>query len=255
VFTNHDDAKAPPVALVNQALAKHRWPNEDPTGQRIAFAFAPEAWIRIAGVVSDTREYGLGTPTKDEIYLPTSQQGGFSSDLLVRTSFDPANAIPLVRAAIAEVDPFIGLDQAGTLEQFQYDSMAPPRVTTLLLGIFAGLALLISLGGIAAVMTPSVTQRSRELGIRMALGAERSSIVAMVVRQGLLLATIGIAFGIAGALALTRLLVTLLYAASPTDVITFAAVSILFLAVGAIACFVPTRQVTSIDPLTALREE
>jgi putative ABC transport system permease protein len=234
-------------------MAKHRWPTEDPIGQRVAFA--PEAWIKIVGVVSDTREYGLGTPPKDEIYMPTAQQGGFSNYLLVRTAFDPVAATPLVRAAIAEVDPFIGIDQIGTLQQYQYESMAPPRVTTSLLGIFAGLALLISIGGIAAVMTLSVTQRSRELGIRMALGAERSSIVAMVVRQGLGLATIGVAIGIAGAIALTRLLATLLYATSPTDVITFLAVSLLFLAVGAAACFVPARQVTSIDPLSALREE
>jgi putative ABC transport system permease protein len=254
-FTEHDDNKAPAVAVINQSMAKHRWPTEDPIGQRIAFGFSPDAWITVVGVVSDTREYGLGTPPKDEIYLPTAQQGGFSSNLLVRTGFDPAAAAPLVRSAIRDVDPYIGLDQIATLDQFQYESMAPPRVTTSLLGIFAGLALLISVGGIAAVMTLSVTQRSRELGIRMALGAERSSIVAMVVRQGLVLAVIGVAIGIAGAIALTRLLATLLYATSPTDVITFLSVSLLFLAVGAAACFVPARQVTSIDPLSALREE
>jgi putative ABC transport system permease protein len=173
----------------------------------------------------------------------------------VRTAFDPSAAMPLVRAALHDVDPFMGLDQIGTLEQFQYDSVAPPRVTTTLLGVFAALALLISSSGIAAVMTLSVTQRTRELGIRMALGAERRAIITMVVRQGLALAFIGIAVGICGAMALTRLLSTLLYATSPTDVLTFLAVSLLFLAVGAAACFVPARQVTAIDPLIALREE
>ncbi len=255
VFAEKDDTKAPAVAVINQSMAKHRWPTEDPIGQRIAFGFSPDAWIQVVGVVSDTHEYGLGTAPKDEVYLAVAQQRGFSNFLLVRTAFDPSAATPQVRAAIAEVDPFIGIDQIGTLEQYQYESMAPPRVTTALLGIFAGLALLISIGGIAAVMTLSVTQRSRELGIRMALGAERSSIVGMVVRQGLWLASIGVAIGIAGAIALTRLLATLLYATSPTDLITFLAVSLLFLSVGAAACFVPARQVTSIDPLSALRED
>jgi putative ABC transport system permease protein len=162
---------------------------------------------------------------------------------------------PLIREAMRDVDPFMGLDQIGTLEHFQYESIAAPRVTTTLLGVFAALALLISSSGIAAVMTLSVTQRTRELGIRMALGAERRTIVSMVVRQGLALALVGIAVGVCGAMALTRLLTTLLYATSPTDVETFLAVSLVFLAVGALACFVPARQVTTIDPLIALREE
>jgi putative ABC transport system permease protein len=254
-FTGHDDDKSPGVAIINQTMARHRWPYEDPLGQRIAFSFRPDNWFTIVGVVSDTREYGLANPAKDEIYLPTAQQGGFSNNLLLRTTLDPASLTPLVQAAIREVDPFIGLDQVGTVEHFEYESMAPPRVTATLLGIFAGLALLISTGGIAAVMTLSVTQRTRELGIRMALGAERTAIVGMVVRQGLVLALIGVAVGICGAMALTRLLSTLLYDTSPTDVLTFLAVSLLFVAVGAGACLIPARQVTRIDPLVALREE
>ncbi len=255
VFTDHDTDTSPAVAIINQTMAKHRWPTEDPIGQRVAFNFRPDNWITIVGVASDTREYGLAAPTKDEIYLPTLQQGGFSSHLIVRTAFDPAAAMPLIQAAVHKVDPFIAIDEAGTLEHFEYESMTPPRVTATLLGIFAGLALLISVGGIAAVMTLNVTQRSRELGIRMALGARRSSIIGMVVRQCLGLATAGVAVGIVGAILLTRLLSTLLYATSPTDLTTFLAVSLFFLSVGAAACFIPARQVTSIDPLIALREE
>ncbi len=256
VFTEHDDDRSPAVAVINQTMARHRWPTENPIGQKVAFnTFRPEHWITIVGIASDTREYGVASLTKDEIYLPTAQQGGFSSNLIVKTAFDPSAAVPLVRAALHEVDPFIAIDEIGTLEHFQYESVAPPRVTTTLLGIFAALALIISTGGIAAVMTLSVTQRTRELGIRMALGAEPREIVGMVVRQGLGLALLGVALGIVGAMALTRLLSTLLYDTSPTDVITFLGVSLLFLAVGAAACFAPARQVTSIDPLTALREE
>jgi putative ABC transport system permease protein len=255
VFSQHDEATGLRVAVINQTMARHRWQSEDPIGQRIAFNFQPDQWITIVGVVNDTREYGLASPTKDEMYLPMAQQGGFTSHLIVRTSYDPSVATPLIRAAIHRVDPFIALDQIATLEHFQYESMAPPRVTARLLGLFAALALLISSGGIAAVMTVSVTQRTRELGIRMALGAQRKTIVAMVMREGLMLASLGIVVGICGALALTRLLSTLLYATNPTDVPTFLAVSFLFLTVGLIACFVPAHQVTVIDPLIAVREE
>ena len=255
VFTPHDDATALRVAVINQTMARHRWQAEDPIGQRVAFNFQPDQWVTIVGVVNDTREYGLATPTKDEIYLPMAQLGGFASQLIVRTAYDPSVVTPLIRAALHQVDPFIALDQIATLEHFQYESMAPPRVTTSLLGLFAALALLISSVGIASVMTVSVTQRTRELGIRMALGAERKAIVAMVMRQGLLLASLGVIAGICGAVALTHLLSTLLYATSPTDAPTFLVVSFLFLTVGAAACFVPAHQVTTIDPLIAVREE
>ena len=177
------------------------------------------------------------------------------NNLIVRTAMDPMVAAQLVRRVIHELDPQIAVDRADSLTNFREYSMAPSLVTTTLLGIFAGLALLISASGIAAVMVLSVTQRTHELGIRLALGASRQSIVQMVVRHGLKLAFIGTAIGIAGSIGVTRLLSTLLYATSPTDVLTFAAVSAFFLAVAAIACFLPTRQVTAIDPLIALRQE
>jgi len=255
LFSEHDGASAPPVAVINQTMARHRWPTENPIGQRVAFGFQPDAWIEIVGVVGDTREYGLANQAKDEIYLPVAQRGGFSSSLIVRTASDPAATATAIRESVRQVDPLIGIDQVGTLEHFEEESMAPPRVTTTLLAIFAALALLMSVSGIASVLTLSVTQRSRELGIRMALGAARWSVVATVVRQGLGLVSIGIVFGLGGAVLLTSLLSTLLFGVSPTDAITFAGVAALFLIVGAAACFVPARQVTSIDPLTALREE
>ena len=141
------------------------------------------------------------------------------------------------------------------MERLEYDSIASPRVMTLLMGIFAGLALLISSSGIAAVMALSVTQRAHELGIRMALGAERGAIIGMVVKQGLVLAFAGTLIGIAGAALLARMLSTMLYDTKPTDLLPFLAVSLLFLTVAAVARFVPARQVTGIDPLEALRQE
>jgi putative ABC transport system permease protein len=225
-FTLHDDETVPLVAVINQTMARHNWPSQNPFGQRIAFRFKPDTWITIVGVVADTREYGLAKPTTSEICMPMAQNypnsvtagvGGFTGNLMVRSPLDPAVMTPSIREAMRDVDPFIGLDQIATFEHFQFDSVAAPRVTTTLLGVLAALALLISTSGIAAVMMLSVTQRTRELGIRVALGAERRRIVAMVLRQGLMLAVIGIAAGICGAMALTRLLATLLYATSPTD--------------------------------------
>jgi putative ABC transport system permease protein len=252
-FTDHDDAKAMGVAIINQTMARHRWPNEDPVGKRIRFNPA-QGWVQIAGVVGDAKEYGLDKAVADEVYLPAAQNG-FASNLVVRTTGDPMAVASAIRAAIRGVDSQIAVDRLNTIERFRYDSVASPRVTAILLGLFAGLAALISACGIAAVMALSVSQRTNELGIRMALGASRESIVMMVMRQGLALVVVGTIAGLAGALALTRLIASLLYATSPTDVFTFAAVSAGFIAVAAVACFVPARQVTSIDPLDALREQ
>ena len=251
-FSEHDDEKTP-VAMITQVMACHRWPNEDPIGQRVRFERG-DRWLQIVGIVGNVTEYGLDRPAPDEVFIPL-KSSGMANRLLVRTSLDPVAVAPLLRAAFHEIDPHIAVDQVETMEQLEYDSMGSPRVMTILLGIFAGLALLISSSGIAAVMALSVTQRAHELGIRMALGAERSAIVGMVVKQGLALAFVGTLIGIAGAALLARTLSTMLYDTKPTDVLTFLAVSLLFLTVAAAACFIPARQVTAIDPLIALRQE
>jgi putative ABC transport system permease protein len=162
---------------------------------------------------------------------------------------------PLVRAALHTIDPQLAIDQVATVERLKDDSFASPRVIASLLTLFAALATVISASGIGAALALSVSQRRHELGIRMALGAQAQSIVRMVIRQGLGLTIAGTLLGIAGAIALTRLLGALLYATSPTDAITFACVSLLFLLVAAVACFIPARQVTLIDPVIALRQE
>jgi len=205
-------------------------------------------------VVGDATEYGLDRAVKDEVYTPV-KQSGFGGNLVVRTMADPAGMSAAVRAALHGVDSQLAVDRVQTVERLQQESMASPRVTTILLGLFAGLALLISASGIAAVMALSVTQRRSELGIRMALGASSRSVLSMVVRQGLALAAVGTALGAIGAIAVTRLLATLLYATSPTDVSTFTVVSVVFLTVSAVACLIPAREVTGIDPVIALRSE
>ncbi|HYL73029.1 MAG TPA: ABC transporter permease [Bryobacteraceae bacterium] len=253
MFTDHDDSNTLPVSVINQTMAKHRWPGDDPVGKRVTFDHG-KTWTTIIGVIADAKEYGLERPIGDELYLPVTQNG-LGGYLVVRTAADPMALSSAVRAALHDLDPQLAVDQVNTVERLQYDSLTSPRVITILLGIFAALALVISACGIAAVMALSVRQRTQELGIRIALGAAPDSVIRMVVQQGLALAVVGTVVGIAGAIALTRLLTTLLYATSPTDVLTFIAVSALFLAVAAVACFIPARQVTEIDPLIALRQE
>ncbi|MGO9260900.1 MAG: ADOP family duplicated permease [Bryobacteraceae bacterium] len=252
-FTAHDDeSDAPLVVIINQAMARHRFPGEDPLGKRLSFDDG-EHWAEIAGIAGDVKEYGLNQPVLDEIY--GALRTGMVNRLVVRTAADPKAVAPMVRAAVHELDPLVAIDQVDTVERAEYESLASPRVMTFLLGIFAGLAVLISASGLAAVMALAVSQRTREIGVRMALGARRGAIVGMVVRQGLTLAIGGAALGLAGAAALTNLLASLLYGTSPTDLPTFAGVLLLFLMVAAVACFVPARQVTAIDPLMALRQD
>lgn len=252
-FTEQDiTEKAPPAAIINQAMARHYWPNEDPIGKRLSFDNRA-SWTEIVGIAGDAKDYGLDHAPVDEIYL--AYRNGWVPRLVVRTGMDADNAAPLLRAAIREIDSHLAIDQIMTIERAEYDSMASPRVMTFLLGIFAGLAVLISSSGIAAMMALSVSQRTREIGIRVALGAQRSAIVNMVVSNGLMLALAGAALGMAGAAALTKLLSSFLFGISPTDALTFAGVSAFFLLVVAAACYIPARQVTAIDPLNALRQE
>lgn len=252
-FTQHDcEPSSPEVAVINQELARSRFPGENPIGKRLSFDKG-EHWAEIVGIAGDTREYGLNRPVIGEVYGP--MQTGFTNRLVVRTGTDSATEARMLRAAIHELDPLIAVDQVQTVEHAEYESLAPPRMMTFLMGIFAALALLISAGGIAAVMALSVSQRTREIGVRMALGARRSSVVAMVVRQGVVLTAAGIVAGTVFAALLTKLLASLLYGTSPRDLLTFAAVPVVFLLVAALACFVPAKQATSIDPVTALRQE
>jgi len=253
LFSDHDDPEALKVGVINQVMARHRWPAEDPVGRRVSFDQG-KTWIKIVGVVGDAREYGLDHPAKDEFYTPVAQSG-VGTNLVVRTIVDPDRIAPIIRSALHDVDPYMAVDQVETLEHLRSESVASPRVTTILLGLFAALALVISTSGIVGIMALSVTQRTRELGIRMALGQSKSSVVQMVVRQGLAVAVAGTALGLVGAFSIGRLLSSLLFETSSTDAATFAAISLLFIAVAAFSCFVPARRATLIDPFTALRQE
>lgn len=253
LFTDQDDDKAPPVAIINESAARHRWGSEDPVGKRVT-PDNGQTWITIVGVVGDVKQYGLERDPTDEFYNPVAQAPG-AGFLLVKTMSDPMSMAKLMRDSVHQAEPDTAIDEVKTLQQVREDSTASPRLTAWLLGLFAVLALVITAAGITGVMALSVTQRTREIGIRMALGATRARILAMVMRQGLTLVLFGLAVGVIGAIVLNRLMAALLFATPAADPMTFAAVSFLLLAVACAACFIPALRATSIDPMIALRSE
>jgi putative ABC transport system permease protein len=253
MFTDADDEKAPPVGIINESAARHRWGREDPVGKRISLDKG-ETWVTIVGVVGDVKQYGLDHEATDELYNPVAQ-ASFGSFLLVKTMSDPLKLESAMRNTVHQVDPGTAIDQVQTLQQVKDDSVASPRLTAWLLGLFAALATVITAAGITGVMALSVTQRTREIGIRLALGATRSKILAMVMRQGMILVFLGLILGIVGALMLNSLVASLLFATPAADPLTFAAVSLLLIFVAGAACLIPALRATGISPTLALRSE
>ncbi|HJX85830.1 MAG TPA: ABC transporter permease, partial [Candidatus Angelobacter sp.] len=251
-FAATDNEKAPKVAVVNQSLARHRWPGEDPIGKRVSFDEGK--WITIVGIVGDTKEMGLDHQVQDEIYGPMEQDPQVGS-LLLRTTEDPLLLANQVRRAVHEVDPQIAIANLETLEEARSETLASPRVMTSLLALFAALALLIAATGIGGILALSVSQRMHEIGVRLALGAQPGDVRGMVIRQGMVLVLAGLVFGLVGALYLTGSLKTLLFEVTPTDPMTFVLVGSVLAATALAACYIPARRATRIDPLIALRHE
>ncbi len=252
-FTDFDTATAPQVVIINRALAAKRWPHEDPVGKRIS-TDGGDTWYQIAGVVGDVKEFGLGEEAPFEIYLPM-EQSPRPGAVVARTVGDPSSAAAMLRRAVLEIDPQTAITKFETLEQAREDSVASPRTMARLFTGFAALAFVIAIAGITSMLALWVRQRKREIGIRMALGASPRSIVREVLRRGMLLVAIGVAAGIAGALQLTRSIKTMLFHVEPTDAPTFAIVSLLLVAAALLACLVPARKASRIDPQTALRAD
>ena len=252
-FTDTDTPKSELVVMINEAMKHQFWPNEDPVGKRVS-GDNGEHWATIIGVVGDVREFGLNHAPSPEFFLPESQ-GANPSALLIKTAAEPGSIARQITRAIHEVDPQAAVTHAMTLEQARYESMASPRVTTTLLGLFAALALLIAASGIGGIMALTVSQRVREIGIRIALGAQPSGILKMILGHGLLLASIGLAIGVAGALSLKGLVKSLLFGVAPADPVTFAVVGIVLGGAALLASYVPARRAASIDPIDALRME
>jgi putative ABC transport system permease protein len=253
-FTDADDANAPPVGIVNLSMARHNFPDVDAVGRRVSLDNG-RTWITIVGVVNDTHDYGMAEKPTDELYRAFAQTGPLSASLLLRTASDPESCARLIPAAVHAVDPRQPVSQIRTLESIRRRSLAPPRLTAMLVALFAGVALVITAAGIAGVVSFSVNQRTTEIGVRMALGASRPSVVRMIVRQGLTPVTAGLACGLASALLMTRVVARLLFAVEPTDPITYAGVIAMLAAVAALACLAPARRAAAIDPMRALRAD
>ena len=240
-----------PVVIINKSMARHYWPDQDPVGRRIG-GDGGEQWFTIVGVVADTLQQ-LKESVHDEVYRPLMQTTQLSTTWLLRTGIEPKQMEKQIRDAVHSIDPDQPVDHFRTVAEVRRASLESPRLTAVLLGLFALLALVITATGIAGVIAFSVNQRTQEFGIRMALGAQRGSVLTMVLRQGISLVLIGLALGMAGAVILTRALTTILFGVQPTDALTFVAVSMVLVAVAAAACLIPARRAASVDPMVALR--
>jgi len=252
-FTELDRAATPAVGVINRSLADQFWNEGDPVGQRVSLD-GGQSWVTIVGVVGDVREQTLDSAPVGAIYLPQAQSF-WAGTLVLRTPFDPMGVALQVKEAVHAIDPEQPVDRFETIEESRYASMASPRLTTLLLGIFAVLALVIAATGVSGVIAYAVSQRTQEIGIRMALGARRAQVLAMVLRQGLGMVALGLAAGIAAAFAAGRFLSGFLFETSPSDPVTFAAVLLVLVVAALIASFLPARRAASIDPTHALRSE
>jgi predicted permease len=251
-FNQHDE-QPPRVLMVNQTLAHRYWPNQNPIGKRIVVGRATEG-SEVVGVIGDIRNTGLASDTKAEIYLPFAQLPWASMNLLVRTSGDPHGYAAAVRRCVSAIDKDQAVTKVLSMEDVLSEGARQPRFVTTLLGGLAAIALVLAVVGIYGAVGYSVSQRTQEMGIRMALGAERGDILRLVLRQGLGPACVGIAIGMAASLALTRLMAKMLYHVSTTDPAAFVGGAVLFGAVAMLASYLPARRATRVDPMVALRD-
>jgi len=256
VFSDQDSANSPQVMVVSNAFVKRYFPDEDPIGRRIIFDGKDEKPREIVGVVGDVRRNGLDVDVEPEMYVSHIQNPERRLNLIIRTEARDASQIAqAARAEVKAFDPNQIIWRTQTLEQLLGTSVAPRRFNMLLLGIFAGVALVLAAVGLYGVMSYSVSWRTHEIGIRMALGAKRADVLRLVVRQGMTMTLIGLAIGLVFAFLLSRVMAGLLYGVSHNDPLTFAGVSIVLLAVALLACLIPARRATRVDPIIALRTE
>jgi putative ABC transport system permease protein len=252
LLAESDGANAPPVVVINEAAAQRFWPGEDPLGNRISERGVS---YEIVGVVKDVKHSALDEEAKPEIYFPLAQMPTTFMTLLVRTSGDPLQMIAAVRDQVRAVDKDQPVSNIQTMEQLMANSAAPRRFNLVLLGAFALLGLTLASVGLYGVLSYTVTQRTHEIGIRLALGAQRGEVLKLVIGQGMRLALIGVLIGLGGALALARVMKTLLFNVSATDPLTFGGVALLLMSVALLACYLPARRATKVDPLVALRHD
>jgi putative ABC transport system permease protein len=264
-LTASDGADAPPAAVIDEKLAERYWPGEDPIGKRFRFdpvdaespwqaSLSPE-WITIVGIAQTVSGDGFWEDGAPLMYLPYQQNPSRMMHLVVRTEQDPLNLANAVRGSVWQIDPDQPVSFVRPMEEVPAWALSERRLTMQLLGVFAALAAMLAAAGIYGVISYAVSQRVQEVGIRMALGAQRRQVAAMVVAQGLKPVLAGVAAGAAGSFALTRFLSSQLYGVSPADPATLAASCLGLVLVALLACYVPARRASKVDPITALRHE
>jgi putative ABC transport system permease protein len=256
-FTDADAEGSTPVTAVDERLARQYWPSESAIGKRIRFGPPEdnEPWHTIVGVVGAVRHERLDRHTRQSIYVPHQQIPVRGMTLAIRAAGDPESLATAVRREVQALDKDQPVTSVMTMEAVISGSVWQQRFYTILFGVFALLALVLASVGIYGVMSYAVAQRTQEIGIRMALGARAVDVLKLIIRNGMALITAGVVIGLIGAVALTRLLTTLLFGVTPTDMATFAAVSAGLIVVALLACYLPARRATKVDPLVALRYE
>jgi putative ABC transport system permease protein len=255
-FSQEEATEMRHVVIINEALARQHFPDRNPLGEKLIINMKNENLpCEIVGVVGDVKHAGLDTQAREMIYWPHPELAFSFMTLLVRTDGDPLGVVGAIQREVRALDKDLPISDVRTMESLLASSVARARFSTLLLAIFASVALILAAVGIYGVMSYAVTQRTREIGIRMALGARRNDVITLVIRNGMMLAGIGVAVGLISAFALTRLMEKLLFGVTATDPLTFLAVAVLLSAVALIACYVPARRATKVDPMIALRSE
>jgi len=250
-FTDADNAQAPRVVIINESLARRYWPNENAIGKHIVVGRQTPA--EVVGVAGDVKNSGLAVDTKPQLYLPFPQLPWGNMNLLVRTGIDPHQMISMLRQQVYSTDPDQPITQVQTMDELLTTFRAQPRFTVFLLTSLSSMALILALVGIYSVIAYTVAQRRHELGIRMALGAERSDVLRLIVGRGLFLTLTGIMIGLITALVSTRVMASLLYQVRVRDLPTFALASVLFALLGFAASYIPARRALRVDPTEALR--
>jgi putative ABC transport system permease protein len=253
-FTEQDRDPAAPV-IVNATLANRHWPGEDPIGKRLRFGEGDAGWMTVVGVAGDSRNVGLDAAPMALVYIPYHNFPLPFMSLAARSAGGPGVVASIVREQVNLADPDLPVDKVVPLRDIVRNSVAEPRFRTILLGAFALMATILAAVGVYGLISYSVTQRTREIGIRVALGAKPSQVMLPVVREGLMLGVAGVVLGLIGAVAATRVLASFLFGVKATDPATFAGVALLLLFIACIASYIPSRRALRVDPITALRAE
>jgi putative ABC transport system permease protein len=251
-FSKYDTKDSPHVSVINEALAHVYWPNEDAVGRFIEMGAFGAGHCEIVGVVADTRQTSLGDEPAAGIYIPFTQESMPWQTLVVRTKNDPMGIAALIRHEVAALDPEQPVSLIATMDELMEESTAQPRFRTFLLGSFAGVAMVLSAMGIYGVMAYTVSRRTREIGVRMALGARPGDILGLILGESMTLTLLGVLLGLVGAYAVTRVMNSLLFGVASTDPFTFASVTLLLCSVALLASYIPARRASRVDPLVAL---